>query len=185
MRATTFGQSALLLLDIIDILKLKKIPYAVIGAMAVSCYGIPRASMDADAVISLKNNTSSVDDLKKVLSASKFNVIVKRGDYSDPLTGLILIEDKYGNQVDLILGIKGMRSDAFKRIKKISFQDTEINMIGVEDFIAMKIYAGGRKDIDDAKSVIDVSNEIINYELLRELTSAYGEREISILDNLI
>jgi len=185
MRATAYGQSALLLLDIIDILKTQKIPYAIIGAMAVSYYGLPRASMDADAVISLKKNTSSIADLKEVLSLCDFNVIVKMGGCGDPLTGIILIEDKFGNQVDLILGIKGMQPSAFKRIKKDFFQDTKINMIGVEDFIAMKIFAGGQKDINDIKGVLEISKENINYELLRELTSFYGEKELSVLEDLI
>ena len=53
MRTTQVGQSALLLLDAVGVLVTRNIPYAVIGAMAASVHGVVRASMDADAVLSL------------------------------------------------------------------------------------------------------------------------------------
>lgn len=54
MRTTAPGQSALLLLDVISMLNERHIPYAVIGAFAASFYGMVRASVDADAVISIQ-----------------------------------------------------------------------------------------------------------------------------------
>src|SRR5271167_4100822 len=53
VRSTGVGQSALLLLDAIAVLSSEGIDYAVIGAMAASIYGVVRASIDADAVLSL------------------------------------------------------------------------------------------------------------------------------------
>lgn len=53
MRTTAYGQSTLLLLDVIEFLNKKKISYAIIGAFAASFYGVVRASLDADAVISI------------------------------------------------------------------------------------------------------------------------------------
>src|SRR5512134_3253367 len=40
MRARRSGESALLLLDAIDVLRLVKAPYAVVGAMAASVHGV-------------------------------------------------------------------------------------------------------------------------------------------------
>lgn len=53
MRTDSAGQSALLLLDAVDILIHEKVAYAVIGAMAASVHGVVRASLDADAVLAL------------------------------------------------------------------------------------------------------------------------------------
>lgn len=53
MRASGPGESALLLLDVVDVLDARKIPYAVIGATAATVYGAMRASMDADLVVSI------------------------------------------------------------------------------------------------------------------------------------
>ena len=54
MRTTRSGESALLLLDVIDLLCTEGIEYAVVGALAASIHGAVRASMDADVVLSLR-----------------------------------------------------------------------------------------------------------------------------------
>ena len=48
MRATRSGESALLLLDVVDLLSDQNIDHAVVGALAASIHGAMRASMDAD-----------------------------------------------------------------------------------------------------------------------------------------
>lgn len=53
MRTTRSGESALLLLDVIELLASHKTEYAVIGALAASVHGAVRASMDADVVLSI------------------------------------------------------------------------------------------------------------------------------------
>jgi hypothetical protein len=53
MRTNRSGESALLLLDVVDLLAVQKIEYAVIGALAASVHGAVRASMDADVVLSI------------------------------------------------------------------------------------------------------------------------------------
>jgi DNA-binding NarL/FixJ family response regulator len=50
VRTTGPGQSALLLLDAVDVLTREQIDYAVIGALAASIHGVVRASVDADAI---------------------------------------------------------------------------------------------------------------------------------------
>lgn len=52
MRTSGSGQSALLLVDIVDSLVSRKVEYAVIGALAASVHGAVRASMDADELAS-------------------------------------------------------------------------------------------------------------------------------------
>ena len=49
MRTKGPGEAALLLLDVVALLRIEKIDYAVIGAMAASVHGVVRASIDADA----------------------------------------------------------------------------------------------------------------------------------------
>ena len=48
MRTSRAGESALLLLDVVDRLVAEKIQYAVIGALAASVHGAVRASLDLD-----------------------------------------------------------------------------------------------------------------------------------------
>ena len=49
MRTSQGGQSALLLLDVVEILRREKVDYAVIGAFALAVLGVIRATTDVDA----------------------------------------------------------------------------------------------------------------------------------------
>lgn len=51
MKINKSGQSALLLLNVIQVLNKLQVPYAIIGAFAASYYGVVRASLDADGKI--------------------------------------------------------------------------------------------------------------------------------------
>jgi hypothetical protein len=51
MRTQRHGESALLLLHAVDVLRGEGIRYAVIGAMAASVHGAARASMDAGMLV--------------------------------------------------------------------------------------------------------------------------------------
>jgi hypothetical protein len=53
MRAARSGESALLLLDVVELLADEDVDYAVVGAMAATFHGAMRASRDADMVLSV------------------------------------------------------------------------------------------------------------------------------------
>lgn len=141
MRTTRAGQSALLLLDAVGVLSARKIPYAVIGAMAASVHGIVRASMDADAVLSL--TIQETPTLEREFRAAGFRTELRRGDPDDPIAGVLSLTDAYGNRVDLLVGLRGLDPDAFSRTVELIFHGAELRVVGLEDFIAMKIFAGG------------------------------------------
>lgn len=50
MRTDAAGQSALLMIDVAEVLSVRAVPYAVIGAMAAAVHGVVRASLDAGAI---------------------------------------------------------------------------------------------------------------------------------------
>lgn len=185
MRAKGPGQSALFLLDVVDVLSKLRISYAVVGALAASFYGIVRASMDADAVISFQGSKGDRELLLSELIRVGFDVTQRQGNSDDPIAGVINVEDCYHNRVDLLMGIRGMKADIFSRTINSAFLGSRIRIVSVEDFIAMKIFAGGPQDIEDIKGVLKVSAEKINLSLLKELTLNYGKRELKTLKTIL
>ena len=178
------GESALLLLQVVKLLDQSNIPYAVIGAFAASFYGQVRATLDADAVISLGER----DQLTGFMGALKnagLKVESRQGDAEDPVRGIINIKDKFKNSVDLLTGIRGMGPDIFERTVKASFLGAEIKIAGVEDFIAMKIYGGGPQDIEDVICVLKVQKKKVKMSLLRQLTLRYGKKLLSKLEQIL
>ena len=148
MRATAPGQSALLLLDVIDLLDKRDIPYAIVGAFAASFYGVVRASLDADAVISIRTLEEG-DRLCRDFTGQGWSVEHRRGDPDDPITAVINIQDAFHNRVDLLIGIRGMRKEVFDRVEQAKFMGSAIKIAGLEDFITMKIFAGSPRDIQN------------------------------------
>lgn len=177
MRTTRAGQSALLLLDAVGVLAARKIPYAVIGAMAASVHGIVRASMDADAVLSL--TIQETPTLEREFRAAGFQTELRRGDPDDPIAGVLSLTDAYRNRVDLLVGLRGLDPDAFLRTVELIFHDAELRVVGLEDFIAMKIFAGGPQDLVDARAAITAAGDRLNLPLATTLAQRFG-RDVAV-----
>ena len=185
MKVNGPGQSTLLLLEIVPILNKLNIPYAIVGAFAASFYGAIRASLDADAIISVDGGGDKLKDLLTQLRKEKFKVDFIRGDSEDPVTGVINIQDTFHNRIDLLLGIRGMGIEAFERTVQSSFMGAVVKFIGLEDFIAMKVFAGSPKDIQDIIGALQVSKGKINLLLLKKLTLNFGKSELKKLEAIL
>ena len=183
MRTTRSGESALLLLDVVDLLIAQKVDYAVIGALAASVYGAVRASMDADVLLSV--GAQEARNLEDVSRAAGFHTEMTRGDIDDPIPGLLKLADSYGNRVDLLLGLRGIDPQAFTRIVEISFQGSTLKFIGREDFIAMKTFAGGPMDLVDASRAVIAGRDSLDFDLMRRLAKRYGRDASERLEGLL
>ncbi len=185
MKAKGPGQSALLLLDIIGALQKRRISYAIVGAFAASFYGVVRASMDADAVISLQTGETDVTTLLGDLRRHPLKVVYRKGDWKDPIGAVINVEDNFGNRVDLLMSIRGMSEGLFARTVEAKFMEARIRLVGIEDFIAMKVFAASPKDLNDAMGVLKISYDRVNLMLLKELALKYGKPALRQLQSLL
>jgi hypothetical protein len=185
MRTTGPAQPAELLLDVVDLLTDSRVQYAVVGAFAVSYYGVPRATSDADTVIWFSGIGNSEQNLKDHLLAAGYAAQLNRGDIDDPISGAIVVKDRHGNRADLLLGVRGMDFDAVSRCVSASLLDSSIRIIGAEDLIAMKIFAGGPQDLEDVRGILQVSGHLLNLDLLRSLTKRYGDDPANELAELL
>lgn len=183
MRTSRSGESALLLLDVVELLVSKDIQYAVVGALAASIHGAVRASMDADVVLSLTIQQAA--DLERDFKATGFRTELARGDIDDPIPGLLRLSDSFENRVDLLIGLRGMEPQAFSRVVEVPFQGDTLKFVGREDFIAMKAFAGGPMDLIDAGRAIAAGGESIDRELLRRLARSYGRDASEALDRML
>jgi hypothetical protein len=183
MRAQRSGESALLLLDVIDFLNREKVSYAVIGAMAASVYGIVRASMDADVVLALA--THALPNLERRLRQAGFGSELRIGDADDPIGAVLALSDEFGNRVDLLVGLRGLEPAAFLRVLDVPFQGERLRIIGREDFIAMKLFAHGPQDIVDAELALAGAGGDLDVTLLKRLAAGYGPETIAALEKAL
>jgi hypothetical protein len=183
MRTTRSGESALLLLDAIDVLGAQKVEYAIVGALAASVHGVVRASMDADVVLSI--GVSQAAALEQALKAAGFTTTLSRGDMDDPIAGLLRASDVHENRVDLLIGLRGLERQAFSRTLEVPFQGARLRFIGREDFIAMKVFAGGPVDLVDASRALSAAGKAVDVELLRRLAKQFGRDASASLERLL
>lgn len=183
MRTQGPGESALLLFDAVAVLAREKIDYAVIGAMAASIHGVVRASVDADAVLFIPAQQST--KLQETFKAAGFSTQLRRGDMDDPIAALLDLSDSHGNRVDLLIGLRGLESAAFSRTIEVAFHGETLRVIGREDFIAMKLFAGGPQDIVDARRALAVTRDSLDMTLLERLVKQYGREAANSLRQLL
>ena len=113
--------------------------YAVIGAMAAAVHGVVRASLDADAVVTLRVQEARA--LRQPLAAAGYEAELRVGDVDDPIPALLEVRDRHGNRVDLLIGPRGMDPELLDRTGQVS--------------------------LADARAVIDLDRESLDLELLR------------------
>lgn len=183
MRATRPGQSALLLLDAVEILGSEKIDYIVIGAFALSALGVVRASRDADALLQISINRFR--KLKPILENAGFTVAIRQGDDEDPIPMVLVLSDAHGNQVDLLGGLRGLDPSAFSRGMDVAFMGKALRVVGREDFIAMKCFAAGPQDLLDAKAAYRGAEAAVDLDLLRQVTCRFGRDAADRLEQVI
>ncbi len=183
MKARGPGQSALLLLDVAQVLASERIDYAVVGAMAAAVHGSIRATTDADALLSI--TLPALGKLEKTLRKAAFETALRHGDPDDPIPALLAVSDRHGNRVDLLAGLRGLDPGAFTRAILIPFQGASVRIIGREDFIAMKCYAGGPQDVADALQALRTLDAPLDLDLLRRATRRYGRAAADVLEQLL
>ncbi len=182
MRARGPGQSVLLVLDVAALLADEDIEYSVIGALAAAVHGSIRATTDADVLLSV--SATRLARLQRVFKKAGFTTDLRHGDADDPIAALA-VTDKHGNRVDLLAGLRGLDSAAFSRSITVPFLGSSLRVIGREDFIAMKCFAGAPQDIDDARQALKSADEPINVDLLRRLTRRFGRPAADALQQIL
>lgn len=68
---------------------------------------------------------------------------------------------------------------------ELPFEKTSLRVIGPEDFIAMKVFAGGPRDLVDAQAAISVGARSLDLTLLRRLAKKYGVSAAEALEKLL
>jgi hypothetical protein len=177
------GQSALLFLDVAELLDREHIDYLVIGALALSVHGTVRGSVDVDALLQL--SYSRLKELSALFEASQFGVVLNRGDDDDPIPSMLILSDVHGNRVELLGGLRRLDPQVFSRAIEVPFRGITLRVVGREDFIAMKCFTGGPQDLVDARSAFEGAQGPLDLDLLRTVTRRFGRDAADRLENIL
>ena len=183
MRTSNVGQSPLLLFDVVEILRRENVDYAIIGALALAVHGVIRATTDAEVL--LFTNPGRLANLEETFRQAGFNTELHTPEPGDPVSGMLVLSDNFGNQVELLGGLHNMDPDIFTRTMKVPFRGEILRVVRREDFIAMKCFAGGPQDIHDAESAYQAAPGPLDLDLLRTVTRRFGRDAADRLEEIL
>ena len=150
------------------IFKRCQIRYAVIGGYAVAAWGEERATRDIDLLCSAGCSKALVDAMNEEHLRFEHRI----GDYDDPISEVIRIEMGAvtdPSEVDILIGIRNAPPGIFDRIHTINVDGLAIPVASPEDLVILKLLGGSARDLEDAKSVVQVQGKKLDLNLVRQL----------------
>jgi hypothetical protein len=166
------------LFDAVKFLDAERVPYALIGGLAVSLRGQPRMTADVDLVILADVPRCLV--LVRDLEETNFKPLFD--DIAEVVQRAFILPLRHRTtsvKVDLALGLSGFEQQIMSRAESLSLAGTEIAVATAEDLLIMKLLAGRPKDDQDIEGLMiaQSSNLDWNYcsSLAAQLSEAVGQ----------
>ena len=158
-----------------------KIQYAVTGSVASIIYGEPRMTHDIDIVIDL--NVNNFDNFIKAFNKEEFyfppEEVLKIEMLRASRGHCNIIHNETGFKADIYFtGTDKFQKWAVTSAKHIDYYKSDISIAPPEYVIIKKLelYKEGnvQKHIEDIKSILHNSKEMINFSLLEKFLNEFG-----------
>jgi hypothetical protein len=156
---------------------------ALIGAAALAVHRYTRGTEDIDLAVAV-NPSTQLSALAQALSGSGLRTRLRLPDDDDPLGGVLTIwasEDDGGEPVDIVEVVnfcnpsrvaRNPARDAIARATTLA--GGRLRCVGLEDLIALKLYAGGLTDLADVAQLL-ARNPEADLDAVRAVAGQYDE----------
>jgi len=142
--------------------------YALIGGLAVSAWGVPRATQDLDFALAV--STDDTAELGRVIEGE-----YRSGGPDDPLRGVlttVLAVDDRTVPAQLIVLPSAWTDLISQDLQMLSIFGTTVPVVSWQTLILLKLYAGGPQDLLDAQEVWQVrGDKSVHFEALAALAA--------------
>lgn len=162
------------------LLERERVPYALMGGIAVPIWGIPRATYDVDVTVSVDGET-----LARFLGAAKaagFTIdppfeagLLDRVSGLEKLTIEWWTADSRRVEIDVFLVTTEYQTAAFPRRVRDRINGTEAWMVTAADLVLHKLIAGRPKDVADVDNILAVQG-LPDASYLRSWSERLGVR---------
>lgn len=150
-----------------------KIPYVLIGGIALQFWGEPRFTRDVDVTIlvSLGDEETTV---RKILSFFQPRI-------TDALqfaleNRICLVKNKEGYEIDISLGIPGYEEEVIKRSVNCEIEKGyPVRICSAEDLIIHKAVAGRPQDISDIEGIIIRQGNKLDIRYIRKWLKHFSD----------
>jgi hypothetical protein len=148
---TDGGQFENALARLVAIFQERRVPYALMGGLAVAAWGAPRATEDIDLLADL----SPSSELDAALRAAGFEAEWRRGSPDDPVPLLLRLHSASAPEIDVICATRGWEREMLNRSIRVRIPEgPETPVVAIEDLIVLKLMAGGPGDLADVADLL-------------------------------
>lgn len=162
-----------LLEEVSSILDAAGIRHALIGALALSAYGVNRATVDLDLFAA--DASCLRPDLWAGLRSRGIAVEIRKGDLTDPLAGVVRFQAPGESPLDVVVGKFAWQTRLLERAEPIGLT----LVVRAADLALLKLYAGGLQDAWDVQQLLA---RPFRGELIREVESRLSDLPARCLD---
>lgn len=155
-----------LLEEVRSILEAAGIRHALIGALALSAYGVNRATVDLDLFAT--DALCLRPDLWAGLGDRGIDVDIRKGDSTDPLAGVVRFHAPGENPLDVVVGKFPWQARLLERAEPLG----GALVVRAADLVLLKLYAGGLQDAWDVQQLLA---RPFREDLVREVESRLSE----------
>jgi len=151
-------------LDFVDLFEAMKIPYVLIGGLAVGVHGIPRPTHDVDFTIVL--DRSKIKELFEASEELGYAVPAEyEGGWIDDVSGMSLVRVRKwmpgkSIDVDMFLAESRFQKSLIERREFVQVEDSHAWVATPEDLIILKLVAGRPRDIGDIMDIFLVQGQL-------------------------
>ncbi len=153
---------------IVQFLNKQKIDYALAVGLAFSALVEPRATMDIDLIVMIKEK--QLNDFKTLLKHEFESIITHKGPMQFNLVKIWrvinFIEDRE-MIFDFILAESKFHKNTIERAFEIEFFGSKLKVITLEDLILLKNCANRTQDLADLDKIYEIYNDEIDYGYLK------------------
>jgi len=141
--------------DVRAILERNRISYILIGGHAVAARGYPRFTSDVDFMTTESRALNPA--IWEELASAGARIDSRRGDFDDPLGGVVHITLPDEQEVDVVVGKWKWEQEVIDRSEKLDVAGMMVPVPTVADLILLKLAAGGYHDLNDAAILLEVN----------------------------
>ena len=159
--------------------------FALLGGLAVSTWGVIRATQDidflADCDPSPLKDLALRDSFKKILEEQNSSAEWRVGDYDDPILLLLRIELSPTFQsvgADILWAHKRWQRDALARSITVKLSRQQVRVLHPEDLILLKLDAGGPQDLTDVAGLLADPPPQLDLHRLKEAAARLRLRKV-------
>lgn len=129
--------------------------YAVIGGRAVAARGYPRVTFDTDFFTGDRKVFER--SMWDTVAAAGATLDIRRGDYDDPLGGVVHITFPDGTDVDVVVAKWKWEAEVIDRAESMMVAGMVAPVPRTSDLILLKLAAGGYRDLSDVHGLLSTA----------------------------